>query len=117
MTKIENRIDYATGQYNNAREWPLAPAPDGEGSLLDWVCREPELSEWQPIATVRSQEEVLVCNDCYLGWWAVAIQDALGGWHYADGRMAGKLKYEPTHWQVLPSIHPIAIRRSKAFAN
>lgn len=68
------------------------------------------MSGWQPISSVRSQEEVLVCNDCYLGWWAVAIQNALGEWSYADRPFHGALKYPPTHWQELPSIHPIGIR-------
>lgn len=74
-------------------------------------------TSWQPIASVRSQEEVLVCNDCLLGWWAVAIQSALGEWHYADRTGLFRLKYEPTHWQALPSIHPIAIRKGRSHEN
>lgn len=72
--------------------------------------------DWQPISSCPSQTEVLVCNDCMLGWWAVAIQDALGEWHHASTSIGLRLriKYEPTHWQELPSIHPIALRRGKA---
>lgn len=72
------------------------------------------MSGWNPIATVRSQEEVLVCNDCLLGWRAVAIQNALGEWYYADRDGHFKLKYAPTHWQELPSIQPIALRKGRA---
>ncbi len=70
------------------------------------------MSEWRPIAKVPNQTPVLVCNDCLLGWWAVAFQCALGEWWENDRRVP--LKYEPTHWQELPSIHPIALRRGKA---
>lgn len=69
-----------------------------------------EQESWLPISSVRSQEEVLVCNDCYLGWWSVAIQSALGEWECVGGEFRCRLKYEPTHWQALPSIHPIGIR-------
>lgn len=72
---------------------------------------------WKPIGTCMNQTEVLVCNDCLLGWHAVAIQDALGGWHYADSRGRLPLKYEPTHWQALPSVHPIALPKGRAHAN
>lgn len=68
-------------------------------------------NRWLPIEQCPSQNTVLVCNDCLLGWWAVAIQSALGEWHY-DGTQA-PLKYQPTHFQELPSIHPIAIRRTR----
>jgi len=71
------------------------------------------LDGWQPIDRCPSQTTVLVCNDCLLGWWAVAIQDALGEWHYEGMGLRTRLKYEPTHWQELPSIHPIALRRGK----
>jgi hypothetical protein len=59
---------------------------------------------WSPIATVRSQQEVLVCNMAYLGWWDVAIQNALGEWHSAGSRYETTLRHKPTHWQALPSI-------------
>lgn len=69
---------------------------------------------WKPIAECSSQMEVLVCNDCLLGWWAVAIQSALGEWFYADrDGFHNRLKYEPTHFQQLPSIYPIALRGPK----
>lgn len=78
-------------------------------------------SMWRPIAKAPNQTSVLVCNDCLLGWWAVAIQNALGEWHYNDrgsrevgDRIWTRLAYEPTHWQDLPSIYPIALRRGKA---
>ena len=35
--------------------------------------------EWQPISTCPNQTTVLVCNDCFLGWHVVAIQNALEG--------------------------------------
>lgn len=73
---------------------------------------DPLAHNWLPIAQCLSQQEVLVCNDCLLGWHAVAIQCALGEWWYSDMRV--RLKYEPTHFQPLPSIHPIALRRGKA---
>ena len=63
---------------------------------------------WEPITDSHPQTEYLVCNDCLLGWWAVAIRDALGVWHYSDRRQ--RLKYEPTHFQELPSISPISMR-------
>lgn len=69
------------------------------------------MTEWQPITSVPNQEEVLVCNDCLLGWWAVAIQDALGEWHDAGGRYRSRLTHEPTHWQKLPSIYPVSLRK------
>lgn len=71
------------------------------------------MTDWQQIGTVRSQEEVLVCNDCYLGWWCVAIQNALGEWEEAGSTYRSSLKYPPTHWQALPSIAPIGLRTGK----
>ena len=70
--------------------------------------------DWRPIATAPEQTTVLVCNDCLLGWHAVAIKSALGEWFY-DGTPSNlvPLKYGPTHWQELPSIHPISIRKPK----
>lgn len=73
------------------------------------------MGEWKPIASAPNQHEVLVCNDCLLGWWAVAIQCALGEWWWAHRRV--RLDHEPTHWQELPSIHPIALRRGKGSQN
>ncbi|WP_432769786.1 MAG: hypothetical protein HEQ22_03300 [Sphingopyxis sp.] len=70
---------------------------------------------WLPIAHCPNQTEVLVCNDCLLGWWAVAIQNALGEWEHASTSigMRLRLKHEPTHFQQLPSIYPIALRRGR----
>ncbi len=75
------------------------------------------MSDWRPISTVPNQTTVLVCNDCLLGWHAVAIQNALGEWHEEGTKYCSPLKHEPTHWQELPSIHPIGIRKAKAHAN
>ena len=36
---VERRIDYATGQFHDATRWRGEDAPDGKGSLFDWVCR------------------------------------------------------------------------------
>lgn len=69
---------------------------------------------WMPIKTAPNQTPVLVCNDCLLGWWAVAIQCALGEW-WENGRRV-HLEHGPTHWQELPSIYPIALRRGKLSA-
>ncbi len=63
--------------------------------------------EWLPISAVHSQQAVLVCNHAYLGWWAVAIQNVLGEWYEAGSRYECPLKYEPTHYQELPSIYPL----------
>ncbi len=73
--------------------------------------------EWQPISTCPNQTTVLVCNDCFLGWHVVAIQNALGEWHEDGTKYRACLKYEPTHWMELPSIYPISIRQPKAHAN
>lgn len=72
------------------------------------------LSEWRPISEAPCQTEVLVCNDCLLGWWEVAIQNAFGDWEKANQWHPPRtLKYEPTHWQELPSIYPISLRGKK----
>ncbi|MDH7638980.1 hypothetical protein [Sphingomonas oryzagri] len=55
---------------------------------------------WQPIDTAPNQTEVLVCSAGYLGWWAIAIQNALGEW-WLDGTQSPP-KYKPTHWMELP---------------
>lgn len=38
---LRERIEWATGQIHDATEWPNEDAPDGGGSLLDWVCHAP----------------------------------------------------------------------------
>jgi hypothetical protein len=70
---------------------------------------------WQPISTVPNQTSVLVCNDCLLGWHAVAIQSALNEWFYdcLPSTFRLRLEYAPTHWQELPSVHPISLRGAK----
>ncbi len=79
--------------------------------MPDYTERE---GGWMPIERCPSQTTVLVCNDCLLGWWAVGIQCALGEWwHEGFGISRVRLPYEPTHWQELPSIHPIALRRGR----
>lgn len=81
------------------------------------MAGEQEAHSWQPISSVPNQTTVLVCNDCLLGWYAVAIQSALNEWHYADRGWRQQLEHEPTHWQRLPSIHPIALRKGRVHAN
>ncbi|AMU90511.1 hypothetical protein ATM17_15925 [Sphingopyxis macrogoltabida] len=71
---------------------------------------------WLDIANCPSQTTVLVCNDCLLGWHAVAIQDALGEWYYEGIGLRLRLKYEPTHYQELPSIYPISLRLGRVSA-
>lgn len=72
-------------------------------------------TNWLPIDRCPLQTTVLVCNDCLLGWWAVGIQCALGEWwHEGFGLSRIRLPHEPTHYQELPSIHPISLRRGKA---
>jgi hypothetical protein len=66
-----------------------------------------ERCRWVPIAEVPNQTPVLVCNQAYLGWHAVAIQNALGEWYENGSRYESPLKYEPTHYQELPSIQPL----------
>ncbi len=36
---LRDRILWATGQIHDATEWANEPAPDGNGSILDWICR------------------------------------------------------------------------------
>lgn len=60
------------------------------------------MSEWQPIETAPSQEDVLVCRLGMRGWWCVAWRSALGEWHKSPG--CDRLDYEPTHWMDLPTV-------------
>ena len=36
---LRDRITWATSQIHDATEWANEPAPDGNGSILDWICR------------------------------------------------------------------------------
>ncbi len=36
---VRERIEWAAGQIHDANEWANEPAPDGNGSILDWICR------------------------------------------------------------------------------
>jgi hypothetical protein len=72
--------------------------------------REPhERCAWRPITEAHNQTTLLVCNQAYLGWHAVAIQNALGEWYESGSRYETRLKYEPTHFQELPSIRPLQV--------
>lgn len=100
MSALRDRIDYATGQLNNAREWPNTPAPDGIGTLLDWVCRG---LGWQPIETAPEAGYIFGAWRDGGRWRVVQCFEQYDEW--VD--VFSDCVVTPTHWAPLPGTSAV----------